>query len=96
MHCCALAIEIQVPASGSLKAKRKVVKHMLETCRVRYRVAVSEVGHQDSWQRSALGFAAVGGSPRQVEDVLDTVERYVWSHPEVEVLEQARFWVDQD
>lgn len=94
MHCCALSMEIHIPASASLKSKRKVVKHLLETCRARFGVAVAEVGHQDRWQRSGLGFAAVASSPGQVEDVLDSVERYVWSHPEVEVLEGRRCWLE--
>jgi uncharacterized protein len=95
MHCCALSMEIHIPDSGSLKSKRKVVKHLLETCRVRFGVAVAEVGHQDRWQRSALAFAAIGSSAGQVEDVLDSVERYIWSHPEVDVLEQSRCWLEQ-
>jgi hypothetical protein len=28
--------------------------------------------------------------------VLDTVERYVWSHPEVLVLETSRHWLELD
>jgi hypothetical protein len=87
-------MEIHIPASGSLKAKRKVVKHLIETTKVRYGVAASEVGHQELWQRCELGFAAVSGSHSQVEDVLGTVERYVWSHPEIEVLGQSRCWLD--
>ena len=94
MHCCALSMEIHIPASGSLKSKRRVVKHLLETCRSRFGVAVAEVGHQDRWQRSALGFAAIGSSPGQVEEVLDAVERYVWSHPEVNVFEGTRCWLE--
>jgi hypothetical protein len=88
-------MEIHIPTSGSLKAKRKVVKHLVETCRGRFGVAASEVGYQDRWQRSELGFAAVAGSQSQVEDVLQTVERYVWSHPEIEVTAQARRWMDE-
>jgi uncharacterized protein len=87
---------IHIPASGSLKAKRKVVKHLVETCRVRYGVAASEVGHQERWQRSELGFAAVSGSQSQVEDVLAKVERHVWSHPEIEVVGQARCWLENE
>lgn len=89
-------MEIHIPASSSLKAKRRVVKHLVDTCRSRYGVAASEVGHLDRWQRSELGFAAVAGSQSQVEDVLQTVERYVWSHPEIEVTAQARRWLEGD
>lgn len=96
MHCGALKIEIHIPASGSLKEKRKVVKHLVESARTRFGVAASEVGHQERWQRSELGFAAVGSSPGQVEEVLRTVERYVWSHPEIEIVGQQTCWLEND
>jgi hypothetical protein len=92
----ALTIEIHLPDSGSLKEKRSVVKHLLETSKKRYGVASSEVGYQELWQRSVLGFAAVSGDAGQVESVLDTVERFVWSHPEIQVLGVTRHWLDTD
>lgn len=94
MYCCAMSMEIHIPASGSLKEKRKVVKHLVETCKVRYGVAASEVGHQGRWQRTEIAFAAVGGSHGQVEGLLTSVERFVWSHPEIEVIGQSRHWVE--
>ena len=69
MHVCALSMELHLPASRSLKAKRVVVKHIVEVCRSRFGVAAAEVGHQDQWQRSELGFAAVADSPSHVEAV---------------------------
>jgi uncharacterized protein YlxP (DUF503 family) len=83
-----------VPQSRSLKAKRAAVKPIVEGLRVRFRVSVAEVGHQDQWQRAAVGVAVVGSSVAQVEDVLDAVDRFVWSHPEVEVLSTERSWLD--
>jgi len=94
MHVCALAIEIHIPDSGSLKAKRTIIKHLVETAKVRFGVAAAEVGFQDQWQRSELAFAAVAGSARHVEEVLDSVERFVWSHPEVTVIASNRNWLD--
>jgi len=66
------------------------VKHLVDACHSRFGVAAAEVGFQDQWQRSELGFAAVSGTPGQVESVLDSVERYVWSHPDVEVVGSSR------
>ena len=57
-------------------------------------MAAAEVGHQDQWQRASLGMAAVASSPRHVTEVLDEVERFVWSHPDVVVLEVQRNWVE--
>ena len=96
MYCCALTLDLHIPGSGSLKAKRTVIKHLVETSKSRFGVAAAEVGYQDQWQRSELAFAAVAGSHGHVEEVLDSVERFVWSHPEVEVLEQSRSWLDTD
>ena len=94
MHACALSIEIRIPGSRSLKAKRTVVKHLVETSRSRFGVAAAEVGHQDQWQRAELGFAAVAGSPAHVDDVLDSVERFVWAQAEIEVVGGTRSWLE--
>ena len=96
LHACALSMDLHISQSGSLKAKRAVVKHVVETSKSRFGVAAAEVGRQDQWQRAELGFAAVAGAPGQVEGVLDTVERFVWSHPEVEVLSATRSWLESD
>lgn len=63
-----------------------MVKPILEGARRRFHVAAAEVDHQDRWQRAGLGFAAVGPDAGMVEEVLRTVERFVWSFPEAEVL----------
>jgi uncharacterized protein YlxP (DUF503 family) len=98
VHAAALYVEIHIGESRSLKQKRSVVKHLLETARQRYRVAASEVAHQDLWQLAGLGFAAVSAEAGQVESILDNVnvERFVWSHPEIEVSSSRRHWVDTE
>ena len=73
-----------------------MVKTVLQGAARRYSVAASEVGHQDKWQRAQLGFAAVAGSESHVREVLDAVERFVWSFPEVEVVEARRSWMELD
>jgi hypothetical protein len=94
LHACALTVDVRIPASHSLKAKRTVVKHLVEAGRARFAVAAAEVGHQDQWQRAELGFAAVSGTPGQVAAMLDSVERFVWSDPEVEVVSMERTWLE--
>jgi hypothetical protein len=96
MHVGALTVEIHIAESRSLKAKRSVVRHILDTARRRYGVAAAEVGFLDLWQRAELGFAAVANDAGHVEDVLDNVERFVWSHPEIEVGASGRHWLDID
>jgi hypothetical protein len=94
MHVAAMEIELHLPQSGSLKDKRSVIRHLLDTSRQRFSVSASEVEHQDLRQRAALGFAVVAPTARRVEEILDRVERFVWSEPRVTVLSSARHWLD--
>ncbi len=72
-----------------------MITPILEGARRRYRVAAAEVAVQDQWQRAALGVAAVAEQAGQVERVLDQVERFVWSFPEVEVVAADRGWLSE-
>ncbi|MDQ1397344.1 MAG: uncharacterized protein QOG64_2603 [Acidimicrobiaceae bacterium] len=95
MDVVALEMQLHLPQCHSLKEKRAVIKPILEGARRRYQVAAAEVAYQDKWQRSALGFSAVSGDGSgHAAVVLDRVERFVWSFPEIEVLDSGRRWID--
>jgi len=96
LHAGTLTVDLRIPQSHSLKEKRATVKHLVAACRSRYEVAAAEVGFQDQWQRAELGFAGVSGTHGQVAAVLDSVERFVWSHPGVEVVRTTRDWLETD
>lgn len=74
-----LRLEIHLPAADSLKAKRSVLNHVKERVRHRFNASIAEVGHQELWQRAALGVAVVGESPgvldKVLRDILSVVER---------------------
>lgn len=96
MHVAVVRFDLHLPSARSLKEKRAVIRPILDGARHRYRVAAAEVDHHDHWQRTALGMAAVAASAAHAGDVLDEVERFVWSFPEVEVISSERSWVDAD
>ncbi len=96
LYVGALEMELHIGTSHSLKEKRAVVRPIVEGARRRFGVSAAEVAHQDRWQRAGLAFAAVAPSAGRVEEVLDTVERFVWSHPEVSVVSTVRHWLDTD
>ncbi|HZN12999.1 MAG TPA: DUF503 domain-containing protein [Acidimicrobiales bacterium] len=96
MHVGVLRIELHIPQSHSLKERRAAVKPIVEGAKRRFGVAAADVAHQDTWQRADLGVAAIAASAGHVGEVLDEVERFVWSHAEVEVLSSVRSWVDLD
>ena len=72
-----LTIHLHFPEAGSLKAKRKDLASIKAQLQTRLGVAVSEVEHQDLWQRATLAAALVGGSQGAVEQAADRVERFL-------------------
>lgn len=84
-------VELHIPASGSLKAKRSVVRSLKERIRARVHAAVAEVDHQDLWQRAALGVAVVSADAGQVREMLQAVRSLVDSAFEAQVLD----WQEQ-
>ena len=93
MQAAVLSVDLVIE-SRSLKDKRAVVRHLLDTARRRYAVSASEVGRHDKWGRAELGFAVVASDAHHVTAVLDNVERFVWAHPEVGVTASARHWFE--
>jgi uncharacterized protein YlxP (DUF503 family) len=76
-----------VPASGSLKDKRQVLRALVSGLQSKYKVAVAEVDYQDLRQRGAVGVCCVSSTSFQAKRVLHEVERYVRSQYAIEVID---------
>jgi uncharacterized protein len=96
VHVLVLRAELHLPQARSLKAKRSVVKSALALLQQRNGVGAAEVDHSEVWQRTALGVTVVSGEAGRCEHVMDEVERFLWSIPDVEVLELRRTWWEGD
>ena len=68
-----LTVDLQIPASRSLKNKRKVVSSITAKLRQRFNVAVAEVDFQDKWQRCRIGVSAISNDGQVVENQLRKV-----------------------
>ena len=68
-----LKITLGLPGVDSLKAKRKIVKSLVERTRHRFNVAVAEVGENDTYRRAIIGVSAVGNDQSFVNSILDKV-----------------------
>jgi len=79
-----------------LKEKRSIIRPVLDGLSNRHPVAVAEVDHQDLWQRSAIGVAAVSSKAGRASEIIDEAERFVWSFPALEVLAATRHWLEDD
>ncbi len=71
-----------------------MIKPILVGSRQRFLVAAAEVDHNDLHQRALVAIAAVASNVSHVEEVLDEVERFVWSRPDVEVVSAERAWLE--
>ncbi len=73
-----LSIELFVPGAQSLKDKRMVLRRIKDRIR-KFNVAVSEVEHQDLWQRAGLAVVTVSTdqqhADRELAAVADEIER---------------------
>jgi uncharacterized protein YlxP (DUF503 family) len=94
VHVAVVQLELHIPTSRSLKEKRAVLRPIVEGIRHRFQISVAEVGYQDKWQRALVGMAVVSDSYGHAVEVVDNVERWVWSKPEVEVTRFDTEWVD--
>jgi uncharacterized protein len=72
-----LVIHLHFPDSESLKGKRKELSSIKSQLHGRLGVAVSEVGHQDLWQRATLTAALTGGTSSALVAQTDHVERWL-------------------
>jgi len=80
-------IELRIPASESLKAKRRVVKSLKERLQGRFAVAVAEVDHLDAWQRATLGIACVSNDRRLVDATLSKIVDWIEGSGDVLVID---------
>lgn len=89
MFAALVTVEMHVPASSSLKAKRGVVKSVAARLRNDLKVSVAEVDHQDLWQRATLGVAIAAGSEVGARKVAQQVEKVVFREPRVDIIDIA-------
>ncbi len=64
-------VEIEIPASVSLKDKRRVVKSVIARLRQRYNLSVAEVDTLDEWHRATLVLVTVANDSGQVHRLLE-------------------------
>jgi uncharacterized protein len=92
-----MRVELRIPASGSLKAKRHVLRSLTGGTRAKFNVAVAEVDHQDQWQRASIGVSCVSESAFHAKKMLQEIERFMERNDQIELLDafvDIRSWED--
>jgi uncharacterized protein len=72
-------IELMIHNSGSLKAKRQIVKSILGKVRSKFHLSIAEVDNHDKWQRCTIGYAVVTNEKGHAHTMLEGIVAYVES-----------------
>jgi hypothetical protein len=68
-----LTIELHIPDAQSLKDKRQLLRSLKDKLRRDFNVAVAELEHHDTWQRSIVGIVTISNEEKHLREVLQKV-----------------------
>ena len=68
-----LTLELHIQHAQSLKDKRQVLRSLKDRLRAKFNVAVAELEHQDTWQRSVVGVVTLSNEEHHVQESLQQV-----------------------
>jgi uncharacterized protein len=68
-----LTLELHIPDAQSLKDKRQVLRSLKDKLRRDFNVAVAELEHHDTWQRSVVGIVTISNEEKHLREVLHKV-----------------------
>jgi uncharacterized protein len=82
-----LQIDMFLPESDSLKAKRFVLSSIKDRIKNKFNVSIAEVENNDKWQRATLGVAMVANERNFIDQALNKVLNFIDDYDQVEVME---------
>jgi hypothetical protein len=77
MFVCVARVTLDIPAAGSLKAKRQVLRRVTDRVKARFNVSVAEVEENDVWTRAVIAMSVVGNDRRHVNEQMDKVLQFI-------------------
>ncbi len=90
MRITLLIFHLHLPASHSLKDKRRVIKGLKDRIRNRYNVSIAEVDYQEKWQRSTLAVVWVSSDGSGIDRMIDELDKHVNQCADVDLLRFER------
>ncbi len=77
MYVAAARISLHIPASQSLKDRRRVLRSLIDRANSKFNAAVAEVGGQDTWQMAEIGVSVVSSNSTHARERLDNTVRFI-------------------
>jgi uncharacterized protein YlxP (DUF503 family) len=66
-------ITLRLHGCRSLKGKRRIVKSIINQLRNNFNASVAEVGSNDVYQKSEIGFSLVGNDKKMLNSKIDKI-----------------------
>ncbi len=79
-------VDIYIFDSRSLKRKRGVLRSILKRTQNRFNISIAEVGNNDDWKRSRIGFSVVGNNTSYINSKTDEILNFIDSLNLAEIL----------
>ena len=77
MFVCVARVTLDIPASGSLKAKRQIVRRVTDRVKAKFNVAVAEVEENDVWNRAVVALSVVGNERKHVNEMMQKIVHFM-------------------
>lgn len=77
MFVCVARVTLDIPAAGSLKAKRQVLRRVTDRVKAKFNVAVAEVEDNELWNRAVVALAVVGNERRHVNEMMEKIIHFI-------------------
>ncbi len=73
----ACTLKLTIYESNSLKDKRHIVKSIIGKIQSRFNVSIAEVGLNDTWRTSIIGFACVTNDTNHANQIISNVLNFI-------------------
>lgn len=80
-------LKLKIYESNSLKEKRQVTKSIIGRIQSRFNVSIAEIGLNDSWQTSIIGFSCVTNDTQYANQIISKVLKFIDRDNRVEIID---------
>lgn len=84
------SLEIFIYYVNSLKEKRSVIKSLINKSKNKFNISIAEVGDNDKWNRSIIGFSCVSNDRKLIDKVIESEIKFILGNFPVEILNTNR------
>lgn len=81
-------VKLRIFEANSLKEKRQVIKSLMGRLKSRFNISTAEVGLNDSWKTSEIGFTLITNSSAHASEIISKVINFIDGDNRVEIIEQ--------